>query len=239
MRDVSRLRIAVMRRVGYRSAYNCPACGAAVVGFFRYGSESHWGCPQCGASPRERLINVALDAGLLELHEGARVLHVAPSERSLVARFSKIGSYTACDLMPHKYGHARAIKADLRDLGGLGIFDLIYASHVLEHIPDDRGALRSIYEHLSPDGQAWLLVPQASSPTIEGGSDLSPADRERLFGQWDHVRQYGPDFSERLQSAGFHIRTVNCHCLPPTVQSRFGLSAADNIFIARKAANGP
>ena len=32
-----------------------------------------------------------------------------------------------------------------------------------------------------------------------------PAERERVFGQHDHVRLYGPDFEDRLAAAGFKV----------------------------------
>jgi hypothetical protein len=35
---------------------------------------------------------------------------------------------------------------------------------------------------------------------------MTPEDRERLFGQADHVRRYGRDFTARLEEAGFNVR---------------------------------
>jgi hypothetical protein len=37
---------------------------------------------------------------------------------------------------------------------------------------------------------------------MEDPSVSDPKERERLFGQWDHVRKYSPDFAERLTEAG-------------------------------------
>ena len=42
---------------------------------------------------------------------------------------------------------------------------------------------------------------------------MSGRERERRFGQWDHVRQYGPDFADRIRAAGFDldvIRATDC-----------------------------
>lgn len=35
---------------------------------------------------------------------------------------------------------------------------------------------------------------------------LSPYERESRFGQYDHVRQYGIDYFERLKNVGFEVK---------------------------------
>ena len=85
----------------------------------------------------------------------------------------------------------------------LGSFDLIYASHVMEHVPDDSRVLANMHAALTPGGEAWLLVPLYDGPTIDGAPDLSGRERERRFGQWDHRRQYGEDFGARIAAHGF------------------------------------
>jgi ubiquinone/menaquinone biosynthesis C-methylase UbiE len=79
-------------------------------------------------------------------------------------------------------------------------FDVIYCSHVLEHVPDDRKAMREFARVLKPEGWAVFMVSLSEEHTIEDPSITSPAERERLFGQHDHVRRYGPDFKDRLDS---------------------------------------
>jgi SAM-dependent methyltransferase len=43
-------------------------------------------------------------------------------------------------------------------------WDVLIAYHILEHIPDDRKAMREMYRVLEPGGWAVLQVPVASSP---------------------------------------------------------------------------
>jgi SAM-dependent methyltransferase len=43
-----------------------------------------------------------------------------------------------------------------------GTFDFITLSHVLEHIDDVRGFLRSVLDHLEPSGRVYIEVPDAS-----------------------------------------------------------------------------
>ena len=205
-----------------------------MVGFFRYGDCTAWGCPNCGASPRERLVNAALDRGLLRLPENGRILQVAPSEISLVRRFRAQGHYVAGDLHPERYKSADTVRLDILDLNDSGGFDLIYASHVLEHVPDDTRALRNLFAALNPGGELWLLVPLHDAPTVDGHAGMSPNDRERLFGQWDHVRQYGPDFRQRIKQAGFDVVTLAAADFPESEVTKNGLDN-DVIFRARKS----
>lgn len=87
-------------------------------------------------------------------------------------------------------------------------FDLILCSHVLEHVPDDRKAISELFRVLKPGGTAFLLVPIGSARTFEDPSVTDPDERLRFFGQKDHVRQYGPDFEDRLVEAGFRVTRV-------------------------------
>jgi SAM-dependent methyltransferase len=84
-------------------------------------------------------------------------------------------------------------------------FDIIYCSHVLEHVPDDRQAMREFYRILKSEGWAVLLVPITADVTFEDPSVTDPTERKRLFGQADHVRRYGPDYVDRLKEAGFNV----------------------------------
>ncbi|MEO8348179.1 MAG: class I SAM-dependent methyltransferase, partial [Acidobacteriota bacterium] len=69
-------------------------------------------------------------------------------------------------------------------------FDVILCSHVLAHVADDRKAVRELFRVLNSGGWAVLLVPVDSrrDETFEDPAVVAPADRERLFGQADHVR---------------------------------------------------
>ena len=116
-------------------------------------------------------------------------------------------------------------------------FDLIICSHVLEHIPDDRLAIRELFRVLKRDGTAILQVPiSASLPsTIEDPWLSNPRERERRFGQHDHVRIYGADYTTRLEEGGFLVETFDA-------RSRWGealvqelrLNPREKLFLGRK-----
>ncbi len=86
------------------------------------------------------------------------------------------------------------------------LFDVVYCSHVLEHVCDDRKAMREFNRVLKSNGWAVFLVPITAESTFEDPSVTDPAERERLFGQHDHVRRYGPDLKDRLEQARFNVR---------------------------------
>ena len=105
-------------------------------------------------------------------------------------------------------------------------FDVILCSHVLEHVPEDRQAMRELCRVLKPDGWALLLVPISSrrAETYEDATVVAPEDQERLFGQFDHVRIYGKDFKDRLEESGFTVRLEDLrHELGEVRARRFGL----------------
>lgn len=227
-RSILRLRSAL----GARRAHGCTACGQAVVGFFRYGDNPRWGCPTCGASPRERLMNYLIGQGVLTVPADGAILHLAPNEGSLVRRFSAVKSYQPADLDPARYNVPGMARVDLMELAETDRYDIVYASHVMEHVPDDMAVLRNIHRALKPDGEAWLIVPLWDKPTEDGSFAMPPRERERRFGQWDHVRQYGPDFADRIRAAGFALEEIDAATIDAATRDYHALD--DRLFRARK-----
>jgi len=90
-------------------------------------------------------------------------------------------------------------------------FDAILCNHVLEHIPDDRKAMSELHRVLKPGGWAILQVPVSKvlEQTYEDSTITSPQEREKHFGQKDHVRIYGKDYSQRLKEAGFEVEAYS------------------------------
>lgn len=91
-------------------------------------------------------------------------------------------------------------------------FDLVISSHVLEHVEDDRRAMREVSRVLDPRaGTALVLVPVDTNreSTFEDWSITTPEARAAAFGQSDHVRQYGQDVRERLAESGLEVTAID------------------------------
>jgi SAM-dependent methyltransferase len=163
-------------------------------------------CPNCGARDRQRYLWLYLERKTNLLVDRLRVLHFAPErifEEWLESRPNL--DYVSTDLERER----ATVKADITDLPFPDdSFDVLLCSHVLEHVVDDRKAMRELYRVLRPSGWALVLVPIdfIRSETFEDPAVVAPAERERLFGQDDHVRVYGRDFPARLEEAGFTVR---------------------------------
>jgi hypothetical protein len=107
---------------------------------------------------------------------------------------------------------------------------------VLEHIPDDRMAIREMHRVLSDEGWALIMVPLTATTTVESPLAHTAAERERMFGQMDHVRRYGPDVVGRLEQAGFRVTQYTTDNLVEKPEiDRLGLSPRDVIYFCAKA----
>jgi SAM-dependent methyltransferase len=227
----------VVKLIGWRlrgDAVECPACGGTASRFFPVFVYSGTFCPSCGASSRARLLALFLKRELGIERSAARVLHFAP-EPGLIRMLSDLSTieYVPADLVPdkdHEKVDATAIHLDPTFTG-------VITSHVLEHIPDDAAAISEMQRILVPGGWALVLVPvnYELESTFEDTSIKSHWQRERYFGQHDHVRVYGRDFPARLRAAGFEVdeRRYAAELSEGEVM-RYGLSKSDVIYLCMK-----
>jgi len=89
-----------------------------------------------------------------------------------------------------------------------GSVDFFLCSHVLEHVPEDRKAMRELHRILKPDGFGIVMVPlvHGVDETHEDPAINTHELRWKHYGLADHVRQYGKrDFLKRLGEAGFRV----------------------------------
>ncbi|MDO5616182.1 MAG: methyltransferase domain-containing protein [Cruoricaptor ignavus] len=134
-----------------------------------------------------------------------RVLHIAP-EQEFFRRFRKMKNidYVSADL----FSPIVDVKADVRDLPFEdNSFDVVFCNHVLEHIEDDATAMNEIFRVMKRGGWGILQVPMKNSllETYEDFTITNPKERQKHFGQYDHVRWYGLDYFQRLEKAGFRV----------------------------------
>ncbi len=112
---------------------------------------------------------------------------------------------------------------------------MVLCSHVLEHVPEDRVAMREINRLLAPEGIALIQVPISGDETLEDLSLTDPEQRGQLYGQEDHVRSYGRDISDRLSQAGLRVTVIPyARQLSKAELVRYGLNVEEILFVCHK-----
>ncbi len=139
---------------------------------------------------------------------GRRVLEIGAGIGNMSAFFADRERVVLTDTEPYYLGRLRERFADRPQVSVAELrlpavspglvaerLDTVVCLNVLEHIEDDRAALRAMHDLLAPGGRLVLLV-----PSLRG-----------LFGTLDealgHFRRYVPDeLAEKLPAAGFRLR---------------------------------
>lgn len=164
-----------------------------------------------------------------------RFLHIAP-ESCFSKRLERI------------FGPERYITADLEsplakvrmDVQNIPFpdasFDVVFCNHVLEHVQNDRLAMAEMFRVMRPGGWGVMLSPVDGdrAETFEDDAITDPAERTRIFGQYDHRRIYGRDYADRLRSAGWQVEEIDYFAaLSPAEQALFGLRR-EILYVVRK-----
>ena len=215
-----------------RLARICPICQHHGV-MISVGHPPRWDacCANCGSRERHRLLWLwATQTGQNRL-AGKRILHFAP-EKSLRRALAGNPEYQTADLFQRGVTHQVDITALPMPYGS---YDFVIANHVLEHIDDDRAAVRQLFRVLVPGGTALLTVPVNPSrqTTYENPAITDPVQRQAHFNAPDHRRFYGLDFADRLAQAGFQVDTFR---LTPAQEVTFGLLPMEWLYVATKPA---
>jgi SAM-dependent methyltransferase len=230
--DAVRLRATVARHRG--DAVHCPLCEHSYDAFKNDWNRAGALCWRCGSHERHRAQWLLLERRPELLRAAGSLLHFSPEwclRRRLAATLGL--RYVTTDLDPEQ-------EVDLRlDVTAIELpddaFDAVLCSHVLEHVHDDAAAMRELRRITAPGGFCLVMVPLAldRERTYEDPSITAPADRERAFLQFDHVRLYAPDIAERLRGAGFDVEVVDLHAELGAETPRYGLLASDLLFLCR------
>lgn len=169
-------------------------------------------CPHCKAHERHRFFTLFLQHRpprfLLNGDKEINLLHFAPEPHfRRCFETAKNIKFFYTDLMPQCITELPSPKfvADIHNLPiADNAFDVIICFHVLEHVQDDRRALKELSRILACDGELLLMVPfmMDQTETIEYG-----APQPHIF---DHVRGYSPlDFKDRLDEFEFEEVTID------------------------------
>lgn len=183
---------------------------------------------------RHRLLWLYLKKETNFFNEESSILHVAP-EQCFYSNFkSHFKKYITFDLE----SPLADIKGDICNLPfNDNQFDYILCNHVLEHVYDDQMAMNEIFRVLKKGGIAILQVPidYNKEKTLDGRDIDDKKLRNKLFGQYDHLRMYGKDYFKKLNNTGF--RSVNVNYLSTLTQeeiTKFSIKNAGTIPVCFK-----
>jgi len=191
--------------------FECPVCH--YQGPFRElngfaGRRLHVECPQCGTLERHRVQYLVVTEILNGLDVSKmRMLHFAPEPFFRKFFSSRFGHYETADLCMKGVDH----HVDLQQLPFPdATYDFIFASHVLEHVPDDRKAIREIRRVLKTGGIAILPVPIVGEKTVE----YREANPHEAY----HMRAPGFDYHEKFKPYFSLVETRTSESLPEKYQ---------------------
>ncbi|HSG67601.1 MAG TPA: class I SAM-dependent methyltransferase [Bacteroidales bacterium] len=205
----------------------CTVCGKTFRKFLPYGrivKRDNALCPSCLSLERHRMIWLYLKQETDFFTAPLKVLHVAP-EYCFIKRFKALQNldYTTGDLE----SPLADVKMNIQEIPfGDNTFDVVICNHTLEHVDDDIKAMQELHRVLKTGGWGILNSPinEKRERTYEDPSISDPAEREKHFGQRDHVREYGLDYTQRLRQAGFTPATFDLTAtLSPEQLDRYAL----------------
>lgn len=210
----------------------CPICEKSADVFLSSPtavSRDNASCPNCHSLERHRHLWLFLKENKEEFFEKKlTLLHWAPEPcLSKVLKSMDDIYYIPTNLKPKK---SDVYKFNINEIAlDTNSVDVIFCNHVLDCVPNDRQAIAELFRVLRPGGYAIVMVQLYDlDRTYEDSSILNPIARELKFGQFDHVRKYGNDITNRLKSAGFNVEEFPLSRLSDDSRIQYALSGYDD-----------
>lgn len=202
-----------------------------------------YSCPACVASDRDRLYALYIrnyltgveSDGVIEMVDFAPSTPLSLFIRKQTARSGQAVSYRTADM----FMEGADDKIDITDMRAYNDnqFDFFICSHVLEHVTDDKKALRELYRILKPGGRGILMVPIILSieEIDEDPSVVDEAERWRRFGQFDHLRLYSKaGFVERIKEAGLLVHQYGKEYFGVGSFTKHGITNQSVLYVVEK-----
>lgn len=199
-------------------------------------------CVRCGASLRvsqmaEALVDVVNDRAGTRATRLDRLFDAAEAQALSVAELNSAGNLhqflARCPTLRHSEYGSTSPEVPSEDLMGLSYadasFDLVVTSDTLEHVPDIDQALRETMRVLKPGGTHVFSVPVVwDRPTRQRAvmrdgvvTHLLPPSYHGApsEGKSDYLvfYEFGADFVERCESAGYEMRLLKRAANPALV----------------------
>lgn len=220
--------------------YHCPLCGRSFRRLLPYGyvtARENALCPHCLSLERHRLLWLYLTRETKLFEELPELLHIAPE----VCLMRHLRPHYKAAPQRYRTGDLESPLADLHfDIHSIPLadesVDVVICNHLMEHVADDRQAMRELHRVLRRGGWGVLLSPVEldRATTFEDDSITEREERTRIFGQYDHRRIYGNDFVERLREAGFRAEDIDYAAqLTEEERKKYALPS-DHIYVIHK-----
>lgn len=217
----------------------CPIDGRTYRKFLPYGrleSRPNALCPSSLSLERHRLMWLYLKNKTSFFKDKIKLLHIAP-ELCFMDIFESMENleYITADLE----SPLAKVKMDVLDIPfEQNTFDAVFCNHVMEHVESDLKAMTEIHRVLKPGG--WAIMQSPVYPymekTLEDPAITDPLEREKVYGQNDHLRKFGRDYGDRLRKAGFQVTEDNyLNELSTDVRKRYALPDEEIIYFCKKA----
>lgn len=197
-------------------------------------SKRRGGCPICGSSDRERYVYYIIKTYTDLFRREHSVLHFAP-ERMLSEKIREHckDKYISADISRGKAD----VMADITNLKFENEqFEYIICNHVMEHVKEEGKAFWEMKRCLAPKGFLILTVPLCwDQKTYENNKINTGEKRIEYYGQEDHVRLYGKDIVERVETFGFDVTIyISNEVVNNEIIKRFGFINKDAVLLCQK-----
>ncbi len=209
-----------------RTRASCPCCGWTGKAFL---ATANWRavtyqsrCPVCDSRSRHRGL-----VRYLNLHKdeitNRQVLVFAP-ERIVLQALANLIEEQGISTTDYQSSDVDFPGEDIQQLSFASqSYDLIICNHVLEHVPDDRAAVRECARVLRAEGMALFTVPGDFEKHDTWCFDFPDGN--------GHYRHYGMDIVQKFDSAFASTEVVDMSTLGlPREHIRRG----DMLFVCRK-----
>lgn len=204
------IRAPIFKLLNHKSKfkYDCPICGYHGP-FMDKNNRLRAKCPKCGELERARMAMLVVDQIFDETKAlETDVLHISPENFLRKIFKKKYKSYISSDLYREDVDHQFDIQSiPYPD----NTFDLVFASHVLEYVKNDRQAIKEIKRVLRPGGLAFLPVPMLHEKTID--FEKRPPNK-RI------IRETGIDYFDRYREVFSEVKIYK----PDSFDERFNLT---------------
>ncbi|MDC1149622.1 methyltransferase domain-containing protein [Gammaproteobacteria bacterium] len=204
------LRAPIFKLININSKhkYICPICNYKGP-FMDKNNRHHAKCPRCGELERARMAMLVVNE-IYDDHKASQtdVLHISPENFLRKIFKKKYKSYISSDLYRKDVDH----QFDIEEIPYPdNSFDLVFASHVLEYVKNDKKAINEIKRVLRSGGLAFLPVPMLHDKTID--FEERPPNK-RI------IRETGVDYFNRYREVFTEIKVYD----PSSFNEKFNLT---------------